>query len=66
MMKKFFLLLVLFVFAFLTSGCITINTDGCCSNKANSCCEKKAVKAEPKESVNPIKVADDWVKKNLW
>ena len=65
-MRKFLMLAVLLVFMFLTGGCITINTDGCCPGKPSGACDKKVVKAEPKESVNPIKVADDWVKKNLW
>lgn len=66
MMKKFFLLSVLFVFIFLVSGCITVNTDGCCPDKKNNPCTKKIVKADSREDSSPIKKADDWVKKNLW
>jgi len=65
-MKKFLLLVVFFVFMFLTSGCITIYTDKCCQNKNLCQSTKKLVKADSGENFNPIRTADDWVKKNLW
>ena len=66
MVKKSFLLVMLFVFMFLASGCITIYTDGCSSDKRSSQCIKKADKTEPVKGPNMIKQADDWVKENLW
>jgi len=49
--KKVFLLLVIFVFMFLSSGCATAKGTGGASGQ---------------DDVNYINKADAWVKKNLW
>ena len=64
MVKKPFLLALLFVFMFLASGCLTINTDGCCPNKNLVKCPKKVVKTENEPNI--IEKADNWVKDKLW
>ena len=66
MVKKSFLLGLLFVFMFLVNGCITVNADGCCSNKNSVQCAKKAAKTEGKKEPNIVTKADNWVKENLW
>ena len=66
MVKKSFLLVMFFVFMFLTSGCITINTDGCCSGKNSAQCTKKAAKTEGRKEPKPVKKADDWIKDHFW
>ena len=66
MVKKSFLLVMLFVFMFLASGCVTVYTDGCCSGKQPAQCTKKIAKAETEKKPNIVKQADDWVKENLW
>jgi hypothetical protein len=64
MVKKSFLLVILFAFVFLASGCITVYTDGCCSNKQSDL--KKTSQVETEEGPGIVKKADDWVKANLW
>jgi hypothetical protein len=66
MVKKSFLLSLLFVFMFLTSGCITVCKDGCCPEKNPAQCTKKPAKTETGKETNAIEKADDWVKANLW
>ncbi|MDP3042035.1 MAG: hypothetical protein Q8N62_04835 [Candidatus Omnitrophota bacterium] len=70
MVKKSFLLAMLFVFMFLASGCLTVNVDGCCPDKQpNQCIKKetkKETKKESKEGPGIVKKADDWVRENLW
>ncbi|HNW38866.1 MAG TPA: hypothetical protein PL125_03195 [Candidatus Omnitrophota bacterium] len=63
MIKRAFLLVTLFAFVFLASGCVTVYTDGCCPDKKAA--PKKASKAENEEP-NIVKKADNWVKDNLW
>ena len=62
MVKKSFLLVILFAFVCLTSGCLTIYNDGACANQ----CPKKSAKVATEEGPNVLKKADDWVKTNLW
>jgi hypothetical protein len=76
MVKKAFLLVFIFVFLFLASGCVTVNTDGCCSNKqpaAPPCTERiiqvrpeKSPKVKAEKGPNILDQADNWVKENLW
>jgi hypothetical protein len=66
MVKKSFLLVLLFAFMFLASGCITIYTDGCSSDKRSAQCVKRTDKGEAGKEPNMVKKADDWVKDNLW
>ncbi|MBU4251733.1 MAG: hypothetical protein KKC39_05420 [Candidatus Omnitrophica bacterium] len=70
MVKKYFLLAILFVFMFLASGCLTVNVDGRCSDKQPEQCTKKEVKVETRKEVKEgpgiVKKADNWVRENLW
>jgi hypothetical protein len=66
MVKKSFLLVMLFIFMFLTSGCVTVYTDGCCPDKQSTQCTKKSAKTAAEKEPSIIKKADDWVKENLW
>ena len=63
MVKKSFLLVILFVFMFLASGCVTVYTDGCCPDKQPG---RKTGKVKTEEGPGIIKQADDWVKQNIW
>jgi hypothetical protein len=63
MLKKPFLLVMLFAFMCLASGCVTIYNQECCPDKDGQCI-KKAAKGE--KGPNIVKKADDWVKKNIW
>ena len=64
MVKKSFLLVMLFAFMFLASGCVTVYTDGCCPDKQSGQCNKKDAKAEKEPNI--LKKADNWVKENIW
>jgi hypothetical protein len=64
MVKKSFLLVILFAFIFLVGGCVTVYTDGCCPNKPASQLSKKINKGE--KFSEKVKDADNWVKTNLW
>ncbi|MDO8489466.1 MAG: hypothetical protein Q7S42_05090 [Candidatus Omnitrophota bacterium] len=66
MVKKSFIVVMLFVFMFLASGCITVYTDGCCAGKQSGQCAKKSTKVETEEGPGIVKKADDWVKEKLW
>jgi hypothetical protein len=66
MVKKSFLLVMLFAFVFLASGCVTVYTDGCCPDRQSARCSKKSTKGATETGPNMVKKADDWVKKNLW
>lgn len=62
MARTSFLLVVLGVFVFLSSGCVTVYSDGCCPDKQ----VKKTAQVSAEKKPNMIKQADDWVKENLW
>jgi hypothetical protein len=66
MVKKPFLLAMLFVFMLLASGCVTINTGGCCPDKYPAQCTKKAVKVQTEKGPCMVEKADNWVRENLW
>jgi len=66
MVKKFFLLAILFVFIFLASGCCTVvrSTTGAVGGFAMGTIEGS--KEGFKEDLGLIEKADNWVKENLW
>ena len=66
MVKKSFLLVILFVFMFLASGCVTVYTDACCSDKQSAQCTKKAAKVETEKGPGIVKKVDDWIRENIW
>jgi len=58
--KKLFLLVMLFAFTFLASGCITVYTDGCCPKRP------PGAKEAFKKGVEAVEKVDNWVEDNLW
>ena len=67
MVKKSFLLAILFTFVFLASGCVTISAENIYVDGKSPQCTKKAAKGETKEGLGGmVKKADDWVKENIW
>jgi len=64
MVRKSFLLVLLFAFICVASGCVTVYTDGCCPDKPAGQGSKKVNKGE--KFTQAVKDADDWVKTNLW
>jgi len=64
MVRKSFLLVILFAFVSLSSGCVTVYSDGCCSGKP--CAPKTTAKVTTEKGPGLVKQADNWVKENLW
>jgi len=64
MIRKAFLLVILFAFIFLASGCVTVYTDGCCPDKPASQCPHQTNKMEKIKKA--VKDTDDWVRTNMW
>jgi len=63
MVKKSFLLVILFAFVFLASGCVTISAENVYVDGKSPQCTKKAAN----EGLGGmVKKADDWVKENIW
>jgi hypothetical protein len=64
MVKKSFLLVILFAFISLAAGCVTVYTDGCCPDKSAG---QGSVKSSPgNKFCETVKNADDWVRTNIW
>ncbi len=61
MIKKSFLVIILFIFLFLVSGCTIVKgIGGACVGTVGGASEGF------KDDVSFIKKADNWVKDNLW
>ncbi len=63
MLKKSFLLALLFAFAFSASGCVMITAEKVYVDGKPAA---KAANPAGQEDPGIIKKTDDWVKKNLW
>jgi len=65
MVRKFFLLGILFLFIFVASGCTLAKGAG---GAVVGCAQGASVGASEgfKDDVSWIKKADNWVKENLW
>lgn len=61
MVKKSFLLVVLFIFVFLASGCTLAKGTTCAAGGF-----VQGAKEGAKEDCNSVQKADTWVKDNLW
>ena len=67
MVKKSFLLVILFAFIFLASGCVTICAEKVYVDGKSPQCIKKSTPGETKGSPGGmVQKTDDWVKENLW
>jgi len=66
MVKKPSLLVILGIFVFLASGCVTICAEKVYVDDNSVKTIKKATKTEVAKGPNIVEKADNWVKENLW
>ena len=66
MVKKSFLLFILLVFVFLTSGCSTVVKGAVGGTVGATCGFVQGSKEGAKEDWESIKNVDTWIKDNLW